>query len=80
MMPALALFDQFLPVGIGFLNVFRCVGLEFFGRIGVPVEVEFAVDNLEGLWIYTGSLAGRRQTPGSVAAVLRRIALRIGGK
>ena len=69
-----------MPVGIGFLNVFRCVGLELFGRFGAKVEIEFTVDNFECLWIYTGSLAGRRQTPGSVPAVLRRIPLRIGGK
>ena len=69
-----------MPVGIGLLNVFRCVGLELFGRFGAKVEIEFTVDNFECLWIYTGSLAGRRPTPGSVPAVLRRIALRIGGK
>ena len=55
----LPLLDQFIPIGIGLMNVFGCVGLEFFGGFVIPVEIEFTVDNFEGLWIYTGSLAGR---------------------
>ena len=48
-----------------------------FGTLAAPAEIELAVDDLEILGIHTGSLAGRRQTPRSVPAVLGRVAFRI---
>ena len=76
----LLLLDQLLPGSVGLLNIDRRFGLKLSTAISVPIQIEFAVDDLKHLRIYTGSLAGRRQTPCSVSTVLRRIAYRVGGK
>ena len=68
------------PNGIRPLDVGRRFGLKRFGSFGAPVEIEFAVDDLENVRVYAGSLAGGRKTSRSVSAVLRCKPLRIGGK
>jgi len=51
---------KIFPAGIRLLNVGGRIGLKRFGSFGAPVEIEFAVDDLEDFRVYTGSLAGRR--------------------
>ena len=62
------------------MNICCRVGFEILAAFGVPVQIEFAVDDFKHLRIYTGNLAGRRQAPRSVSAILRRISYRIGGE
>ena len=68
------------PVSISLLNIVIRFGLKFFRRFNTPVQIEFAVDDLEYLRVYTGSLAGCRKTPRSISAVLRSKTLRVGSK
>ena len=47
------------PIRVCLFDIVLRLGFKFFGRLGVPVEIEFTVDDFECLRIYTGSLAGR---------------------
>ncbi len=71
---------QIVPAGIRPLDVAGRVDLKFFGSFGAPVEIEFAVDDLEDFRVDTGSLAGGRKTSRSVSTVLRCKPLGVGGK
>jgi hypothetical protein len=71
---------KFFPAGIRPLDVGGRIGLERFGSFGAPVEVEFAVDDLEDFRVYAGNLAGRRKTSCSISSVLRCETLRVGSK
>jgi hypothetical protein len=53
-------FDKLDPVFVGRPDVIVCVGFKFIGRRLAIIQVKFTVDDFEGLWVYTGSLAGRR--------------------
>ena len=78
--PHRSILGMIFPDGVRLQNIGRRISLEFFGCFGAPVKIELAVDDLEYLRVYTGSLAGRRKTPRSISSVLRSKTLWIGSK
>ena len=70
---------KFGPLLVGLLYVGGRLLLKFVGGGLAPTQIEFTVDDLPGLRVYTDNLAGC-YAPRSEAPVLGGIALRIGGK
>lgn len=48
-----------IPTIIRLLDIVCGLGFKLSGAVLIPVQIEFAVDNLEYLRVHTGNLAGR---------------------
>ena len=69
-------FDEFRPIGLGFLQVSGGVLIELIKNVLAVLQVEFPVDDLEGSRIDIHGFVDRDPV-GAVAAELRKILSRI---
>ena len=62
------------------MNIGGGIGFKLFAALGVPIQIEFTVDDFKYLRINTGNLAGRGQAPRSISAILWCVTLRFSDK